>query len=289
MTAQTNSLADTAMPESAQAEVSLAELFRANVRANLAFFRRSRLLMAFGLVFLLMMVLRTIPPLFTDSGVQRFETLAEVFSELNGFLLVLSGGLGLFVISTHLRNRSLKMVFTKPCSPAVWLLSAFVSAVAVSFLLSCLVLANSVAMSLIWHLPVRAGLLFVAADNLLASVSLIAYLMFLAMLVHPAIAVTCAALFNASMFYSFYVWTLAYGRAGNSGTAMRAMQHIFHFLYLLFPIFYVFSEKTAKIYSSLRVAQGDWKYLLYSLGYVVVLSVFCYLVSLFLLQKKQHI
>src|SRR5258708_15617672 len=81
------------------------------------------------LVFLLLTGLSSLPPLFMHSGVQSFNALRQIFSVLNGFLLFFSGGLGLFIISSHLRSRSLKMVFTKPCSPALWLISAFLSAV----------------------------------------------------------------------------------------------------------------------------------------------------------------
>src|SRR5260370_31546453 len=107
----------------------MAELLRANLLANFAYFRRSRLLLAFILVFLLLTGLSSLPPLFMHSGVQSFNALRQIFSVLNGFLLFFSGGLGLFIISSHLRSRSLKMVFTKPCSPALWLISAFLSAV----------------------------------------------------------------------------------------------------------------------------------------------------------------
>src|SRR5258708_25141309 len=110
----------------------MAELLRANLLANFAYFRRSRLLLAFMLVFLLLTGLSSLPPLFMHSGVQSFNALRQIFSVLNGFLLFFSGGLGLFIISSHLRSRSLKMVFTKPCSPALWLISAFLSAVSVS-------------------------------------------------------------------------------------------------------------------------------------------------------------
>jgi len=45
------------------------------------------------------------------------------------------------------------------------------------------------------------GLLFISVDTFVASVGLIAYLMLLATLAHPAIAVTFALIFNADLFY----------------------------------------------------------------------------------------
>jgi len=46
--------------------------------------------------------------------------------------------------------------------------------VAVSLVLNLVVLASAVTLSFIWHLPVRAGLLFISADTFVASVGLIA-------------------------------------------------------------------------------------------------------------------
>src|SRR5258708_20303181 len=95
------------------------------------------------------------------------------------------------------------MVFNKPCSPALWLISAFLSAVAVSFLLHCIVLGGAAALSLGWHLPVRGGLVFVSMDTFISSVGIIAYMVLLTTLVHPAIAGTCALIFNSNLFYDF--------------------------------------------------------------------------------------
>ncbi len=45
------------------------------------------------------------------------------------------------------------------------------------------------------------GLLFISVDTFVAFVGLIAYLMLLATLTHPAVAVTFALIFNADLFY----------------------------------------------------------------------------------------
>lgn len=267
----------------------MAELLRANVLANLAYYRRSRLLLAFALVFLLLTGLSSLPSFFGNSGVQNFNTLREIYSSMNGFLLFFAAGLGLFVISSHLRNRSLKMVFTKPCSPAVWLLSAFVSAVSVSVLLNLVVLTSAVILSLVWHLPVRAGLLFISLDTFVASVGLIAYLMLLATLAHPAIAVTFVLIFNADLFYEAQMWAQSVIRSGNSSLALRLLGRLFHYLYLVLPMVHAFGKKTENIYSSLRVLHSEWRYPIFALGYAVVLAAFCYFLALFALQRKHHI
>jgi len=267
----------------------MAELLKANIMAHFAYYRRSRLLLAFLLVFLLLTGLSSLPALFMNSGVQSFNSLHQIFEVLNVFLLFFAGGLGLFIMSSHLRSRSLKMVFTKPCPPALWLVSVFWSAVTVSLLLNCIVFASAAVLSFVWHLPVRAALLFISVDTFIASVGIIAYLMLLTTLVHPAIAVTFALIFNADLFYGGYEWTQSVIRAGNSSVWLRILDHLFHYLYFILPMVYAFAKKTENIYSSFRVSQGEWKYLLFSFGYVTVLSVFCYSLALLALQRKKHI
>jgi hypothetical protein len=77
-------------------------------------------------------------------------------------------------------------------------------------------LTSATVLSLIWHIPVRAGLLFVSLDTLILSLGLIAHLMLLATLAHPAIAVTFAAIFNASLFYEGQLWAKATIHSGSS-------------------------------------------------------------------------
>ena len=65
---------------------SMAELFKANILADVTFYRRSKLLLAFTLVFLLITALQSLPPLFMNSGVQNFNSLQQIVSTLNLFI-----------------------------------------------------------------------------------------------------------------------------------------------------------------------------------------------------------
>ena len=267
----------------------MAELLKANILTDVTYYRRSKLLLAFMLVFLLITALQSLPPLFMNSGVQNFNSLQQIVSTLNFFILILSAGMGLLIISSHLRNRSLKMVFTKPCPPEVWLLSAFLSAAAMSIFLNIVVLGSGVLLSALWHLPVRMGLVFVSAETFVASLGLIAYLILLAMVMHPALAAIVAIIFNADLFYQFDVWTKAAIRSGNSSFALRVVERVFHSFYILLPIVFPFDKQTENIHTSLRVLSSEWKYLIFSFGYALALSAFCYCLSLFALKRRNHI
>jgi hypothetical protein len=253
----------------------MSTLVRANILADFAFYRRSRLLLAFAILCVLLTGLSALPAIYSDSGVESFRTLQGIFSELNGMLLFLAGAVGLFVISSHLRSRCLKMVFTKPCTPSMWLGSAFLSAVLVSLFLNIVILGSAVILSLIWHVPVRAALIFLSTESFIA--------------LHPTLAVTFILIFNAEMFYEFHVWTQGAIGAGNSSLYLHVLEKIFHFFYLLLPMVNAYGKKMENVNVALRVAHGEWKYLLYSFGYVLTLSAFCYFLALFALQRKRHI
>ncbi len=267
----------------------MTEMLKANILAHLAYFRRSRILLAFGIVALLLVALMSLPSMFINSGVQKFNQLRELLSTFGDFLVLLSAGISLFLISSHLRNRSLKMVFTKPCPPSLWLFSSYLASVIVVFVLNLAVYLTTMLLSYWWHLPVRAGLAFVCCEAFLGCVCVMAYLFLLATVAHPALAAVCALIFNAGIFYDADFWTRTLIRSGNPSHALRVLEKVFFGLYLALPMFRPFSDKTDKISASLRVLSGEWKYLAFALGYTLALSAFFYFLSLAALQRRRHI
>jgi|HubBroStandDraft_6_1064221.scaffolds.fasta_scaffold11170_3 hypothetical protein len=264
-------------------------ILRANMAADFKFFRRSRLILAFVIVFVIITALSILPTLFGSSSFESFSTMQQIFAELRIFLLILCGGLGLFLVSFHLRDRSLKMVFTKPCSPANWLAGAMLSAAAVSFLLNALIFAVMVVLSYAWHLSVRPGLFFLAFESFVMSLVVISFMAMLASLIHPAVAVTVAIIFNGDLFYSFQQWAMESIAAGNKSLSMRVIEHIFHALYMFLPMYAPYSRHTDTVESTYRVELGQWKYLAFSLGYTLVFALFAYLIALLSLRRKRHI
>jgi ABC-type transport system involved in multi-copper enzyme maturation permease subunit len=265
----------------------MGELLYANTLTHLRYFRRSRLLVAFGLVFLLLASLESLPAVFSNSKVASFDSLKEIFLTFNEFLIFFAAGFGLMVMSSHLRNRSLKMVFTKPCPPPLWLGSALLACALVLLLLTGLVLVAALALSFWWHIPVRAGLVFISIDTFLAGVGMAAYFIFLTTLIHPAIAVALALVFNATLFYWLRMYFHAAYQVSHGSATLKFFEHLFHGLYLMAPMVHAFGTRTGIIYSSFRVPAHHWIYLVYSLGYILALATLCYLLALFFLQRKK--
>jgi hypothetical protein len=265
------------------------ELLKVNLHAHFLYYRRSRLILAFALVFLLLTVLFALPAVFSPSRTEAFSAAKQIFTTLNMFLIAFSAGLGLFLISSHLRDRNLKMVFTKPCPPTIWLASTYLSAVAVSLLLNAAILACALVVSLLGHAKVQAGLAFISLDTFAASLGMIAYLMFLAMVIHPVIAVVFVLVFNPSTFYGMQIWTQAVINQGSKNTFLHVIERLFHYCYMALPMVHPFSRETQSIQESLHVAPGQWLYALYSLGYALSLTALSYCLSLFFLQRKKLI
>ena len=83
-----------------------------NTRIHLLFFARNRLLMAFGVVMLLLFCMTFLPMLLLETSSDRFNTLRAITSQMSGYALVFVATLGLFAVSSHLRNRNVKLVLT---------------------------------------------------------------------------------------------------------------------------------------------------------------------------------
>lgn len=264
-------------------------LLRANISAHLLYFRRSRLLLAFGLVFLGTMVLVTLPQFVLLTKVSAFEIIIAEFREVEFFLTVFSAVLGLFLVSSHLRARNLKMVFTKPCPPSLWLASAFLASILVSLFLQLIVTAVAMVACLALHARVQMGVLFVALDSFAISVGMIGYLTFLATAIHPVLAVVFVLIFNPSMFYQLRLEMLGFIASGSKNVAVRLLEPFFQFLYMTLPIFHAFSDKTQTVYSTLRVDSGQWARVFGAFGYDLALAALCYFLSLFFLQRKRLI
>jgi ABC-type transport system involved in multi-copper enzyme maturation permease subunit len=267
----------------------MSELLRANLKVHLIYYRRSRLVTGFALVFLLLVLLFSLPAVFSSSVVETFGALQSIFTMLNDLLIAFSAGLGLFIISSHLRDRNLKMVFTKPCPPPVWLASAFLSAVVASLILNVAILVGALAVSLIWHAKVEPGLVYLSLVTFAASVGMIAYMMFLATILHPVIAAVFALLFNPDLFYNIQIWTQVMINGGMKNWALQALTRLFHFIYLALPMIHAYPKQTDAVSGALRVGHGQWPTAFYSLGYALALSALSYCLSLFFLQRKRLI
>jgi hypothetical protein len=257
-----------------------------NVAVQLKFYRRNRLLLVIGLLFLLLFAVSVALSLTFGSTTGRFEIVRSVVSQLSGFSLAFLGGLALFSISSHLRNRSLKMVLTKPCPPEVWLGSVYLSAILIAVALYAAIAGLSTLLCLAWKIPVQTGFFFVAAQGLLGSLVVLFYLGFLSTLMHPVMAVLVALLLNESTFYGLRFALLTAMRTTGGNLLLPVLEKATYLLYMVLPIFEPFAEKTEAVQSSLRATGADWRVLLEAAGYTLAAAGLFYCLSLLFLKRK---
>lgn len=253
---------------------------------DLKFFRRNRLLIAVAAVFLAITGLSLVGALLYSSSTSRFESIRNVSEALNGFVRILVPAMGLFLVSSHLRNRNLKMVFTKPATPELWVFSGLLAAILVGLVLHLVVWLVSVGLSLAWGVPVQSGFLFVALDSFFRSAILLGYLSFLAVVLHPVVAVILVLVFNESTFYGLVFMMEAAVHATGKNPLLPVLREVFRFVYMVIPMTDPLSERSREVAMSLRAEAGDWQTLLMRAGYTLVVLTFFYLLSTLGLRRR---
>lgn len=266
----------------------------ANIGANFKFYRRNRLLVMASLVTLSVLGFSTLPSLFYVTQSRHLTMLITLFTEMNLFIYLVTAGLGLQFISQHLDNRSTKMVFTKPCLPDVWLLSGFLSAALVSLLLHVLNVTLCALLSWTWGLPFQWGMAGVACFNFIKSLILLSYISFLALIIHPSLAVFSVLFFSESMFYYLKLSFMTSAKnAPSSGTwgiaALQFIHKAVDVIYMLLPSLSPFGDRMLRATYTLRMTPSQLKYLPLAFLYAACLCALFHFLSVYALKKKRHI
>ena len=260
-----------------------------NMDTHFRFFRRNRLLMAISLVMLIIMVLYTFPVLFYSTSVERFEQLNAIYYELNVIVMVVSASLGMFIISSHMKNRNIKMVLTKPCLPETWLASGLLASATVSFMLYMLILLFAVVVSLSLGQPFQPGYVYMSLYYFFLSVIFLSYLTFLTIVIHPALAIIVTLFLNEKSIYGLSYFTTMLHSENKGSVLLYLLNKLLTGVYMVLPMVMPFSSTTAGIFSSMRVGPGDWIKLVYTGGYALITGIFFFLLSDYFLKRKRLI
>lgn len=262
------------------------EQFGANFGADLRFFRRNRLLLVLGLLFLVVTAISCVFSLVGGSGTSRFDLLRSTVSELNEFAVLFSGGLALFLVSSHVRNRSLKMVFTRPCLPETWLAAGFAAVLSVSAILFAAILSGAVFFSLLWKVPFQSGFVLAALEAMGRSGVVAGFLFLLTLLVHPVVAVFLVVLFNEGTFYSLRFLLLTAIKTTGGNPILPFLEKGTYLVYIVLPSFSPYGERMESVHGSMRAAPADWKTLGSIWLYAVAACGLFYFLSVFALRRK---
>jgi ABC-type transport system involved in multi-copper enzyme maturation permease subunit len=262
------------------------DLLFANVRALLRFYARSRLLLALALLMLVIFGLSLLPMVLFDTATSRFESLRQLSSMMDSFTFVFVPVMGLLAVSSHLRQRTLKMVVTKPCPPEAWLLGVFVSAGLVSLALHAAVAAVTAGLSVAWGVPYQTGFLHLAVEGFLESTVALAFLVALTTLLHPVVAVIVILFFSDAIFYQLEVM-LAGAQAANWRGGLLPVQALLDVVYTLLPLYDPLGDRGDALRQTMRPEAGDWLRLLLSAGYTIVTAAFFFALSSWALRRRR--
>jgi len=261
----------------------------ANVSTNFKFFRRNRLLLVIMIIMVAVLLLSTMPSFFYLSKTRHLYLIQRVLSQLDGYAMVISAAIGLLLITHHIRNRSLKMVFTKPCLPETWLLSAFVSTIIVAAALYLLILLITSVLFFVWDIPYQWGVVYIVMNEFLKTLITLAYISLLGVIMHPAVVVLFILFFSDNTFL-FLKMILASGIKESKGLTvalLKALKFGADAIYMILPSFNPYYDEKAKVYGSLRLTDANWKYLLFTLCYAAAVTMLCYLLSTYFIKKKR--
>jgi|SRR5215831_14846215 len=257
-----------------------------NIAVQMKFYRRNRLLLVVGLLFLLLSAISIIFSFVFGSTTGRFEIVRSVLTQAGTFAFLFVGGLSLFSISAHLRNRSLKMVLTKPCPPEIWLGSVYLSATLIAGALFAVIAGGTALLCWIWGIPIQSGFFLVALRGLSGALVASFYLGFLSVVMHPVMAVLLAVLLNEGVFYGLRFALLTAIRTTGGNPLLPVFEKATYLLYMTLPVFDPYAEKVAAAEASLRATPADWRVLLQAGGYTLTVGALFYCLSLFFLKRK---
>ena len=263
------------------------EGLRAHTIVHLKFVTRSRVLVGFALLLLLLASVMLLPAIFIGTAANRFEMLKQVADQLHGIAATITAGLGLFVLWSHRRTRSIKLVATRPGAFDTWVASLFLVPVLFGVVAQAAVAAITFALSLYWDVPYQVGFLYVTVQWLAQSVIVLAYLTALGAVAHPVLAVLTLLFFNASTFQMLGVTFAGAIEAGYTSGFWRAAGAVVATLYYVAPTFSPLAEQTRIVNDTLRVAAIDWRYLGGILAYALLTTAFGFVTTLVLLRRRQ--
>jgi len=263
-----------------------------NTRLNLKFFRRNRVIVGSMLVLMTMFAFSSIPAFLFMSETKHLDIIKGIFSQMHFFMIALTGSLGLFHTSYHLRNRCVKMVFTKPCPPEMWLLSNIFSVALVAFCLTMLLALIGAVLFFVWDLPFQLGMLVMTMRYFCQAMIVLSYIVFLSIIFHPAIALLVILFFQEGTFMGLkFMLSAGIKAAGDSGGAilLKMLKLPVDVIYQMLPTFSPFAEQLDPLDTTMRLGDIDLEYFVLSIAYSVCVVIFFYLLSLVFLKKKRFI
>ena len=259
---------------------------RLHTWAHLKFFQRNRLVLGLVVAGAALWMLGFVPFLMLESSGGKFERLKYLSSQMHALAWFYGGLLALIAISSHLRDRSTRLVFTRPNPPELWMASIMISASLVSLVVHGLTVALILGLSVAWGIPYQIGFLWIALDAAIETLVVISLVTMLGTAIHPVLAAFVMVIFNDQLFYFLYSMLAASIQAGGAGVWVSVGRSVIRIVYSVIPMLDPFSDKTQMVNASLRVRGVDWAFLAATAAYAATMTAFCFFAATLTLRRR---
>jgi uncharacterized membrane protein YkvI len=232
-----------------------------------------------------------VPSLLFMSARDKFQLIKMLIEQSQGFVMFFVAALAVMTLAYNFNQRCFKMVITKPCPPEAWLLAHYAAVLLVAAVLHVILLAASVVLFMVWHIPLQWGLFYLVGESFLELVVIVSVLSFLVTVMHPFLAIILMAIANEGTFYSLLVLisaALAKATAQAEKLWYGAANTVAYAFYLAIPSYSLFERKAAGIHSSLRMGWGDLKWLGLTLLYTLLASALFFILTALALRRRRH-
>lgn len=261
----------------------------ANVKNNLVYYRRNRLLLVVGLLCVGVLLVSSFASIFWTTANNRFELARGLYTRVSMYTMLMVGLIGLIAVWSHRANKSVKLIFTRPCSPRVWLASHYVSAGLVFLLGMTIAVGSYLVSSLVWGIPIQTAVFASALNHFIETFLVFSYLMLLSNWMHPVAAVLFFVFISENTFYYLALLCRAGSEAlpwKNAPPILPGLETAFQGLYYLLPTMAPFETELQQLSTSLRMPDNCAIHLLKGLVYLALFIFFSFSLTVYNVRRQ---
>lgn len=263
----------------------------ANIKTDLMFFFRNGLLLLIFTILvtqtIMSVFLRNLLGAYRGSGFEAIKNFTETFNNF-GYILVVA--VGIVTVFSHSSQRCLKMVFTRPCPPEIWMASLAISITIVATVLFFLSFFVGSLLFVVEEIPYQSGLVFVCIQKWCEALIVSFFLLLLSLVIHPVLAIFLICVMNERSLYWLHL--LIKAALQNASSFTRAFlldlaKSLTGLLYRIFPVQVPYEEQFSEIARSWIVLPRDWFHLMIFVAYTFAFCCLIILLASEVLKRKR--
>jgi hypothetical protein len=267
------------------------------IAVNLRYAWRNMVLIALILVFSGVTALQLLPFLIglMSTSTKKFDLVIMLYNQADLLLYLTIALLGLMSLSQELRNRSMKLIVTRPCRFETWLAGQYITAALITAVCHAALVAITSILFLVWGIENTPGLAVLGVYSFCQTLIVFAWILLLTSFLHPLIAAVIAFIVQEGFFWFLMNMTLSgveqLRKAEISQKwlilGLEGLAQVFKAAYLLLPSFAPFQKEMAGFSGNLRLTPEVWSGFGGSLLYTAVLLVFTFAATSWILRGRR--